>query len=219
MLATWWEELTHLKRPWCWERLKAGGEGDDREWDGCMASLTGWTWVCSSSGSWWWTGRPGMLQSMGLQIVGHHWVIELNWTAAKQQTAAYLYRRPPLVVLFLFKVQKGHSTINRGQTDPITRLPEASYDYFETKQECKTFVTLRLIIYPKTTRPRLYEVFLFPRGRGAVLEAVACSVLPPRPGENESNVSISSELCLYIFLFSFSGQRKPGFRQQRTPHR
>ena len=51
-LATWWEELTHLKRPWCcWERLKAGGEGDDRGWNGWMASATQWTWVCVNSGS------------------------------------------------------------------------------------------------------------------------------------------------------------------------
>ena len=57
------EELIHLKRPWCWERLKVGGEGNDRGWDGWMASLTQWLWV--DSGSWQWTGRPGVLQSMG----------------------------------------------------------------------------------------------------------------------------------------------------------
>ena len=55
-LATWCEELTHLKRTWCWERFKAGGEGDDRGWDGWMASLTLWTWVWVDSGSWWWPG-------------------------------------------------------------------------------------------------------------------------------------------------------------------
>ena len=60
-----------LERPWCWERLKTGGEGDDRRWDGWMALPTRWTWVWASSGSWWWTGNPGMLQSMGLQIVRH----------------------------------------------------------------------------------------------------------------------------------------------------
>ena len=65
-LATWCKELTHWKRPWCWERFKAGGEGD-RGWDGWMASLTWWTWVCASSSSWWWTGKPGMLLSMRLQ--------------------------------------------------------------------------------------------------------------------------------------------------------
>ena len=78
-LATWCKELIHWKRLWCWERLKAGGEGDDRGWDGWMASLTGWTWVWASSGSWWWTGKPGVLQSMGLQRVGHDWVTELSW--------------------------------------------------------------------------------------------------------------------------------------------
>ena len=68
------------KDPWCWEGLKAGGEGDDRRWDGWMASLTQWTWVWVNSGSWWWTGRPGMLQFMGSQKVGHDWTTELNWT-------------------------------------------------------------------------------------------------------------------------------------------
>ena len=69
-------KLTHLKRPWCWERLKAGGEGDDRGWDGWMASPTRWTWVWVGSGSWWWTGKPGVLQSMGLQRVRHDWMTE-----------------------------------------------------------------------------------------------------------------------------------------------
>ena len=77
-LATWCKELTYLKRPWCWERLKARGEGDDSGWDGWMESPTQWTWVCVNSGSWWWTGRPGVLQSMGLQRVGHDWVTELR---------------------------------------------------------------------------------------------------------------------------------------------
>ena len=77
-LATWFEELTHLKRPWCWERLKTGGEGDDRGWDVWMARPTQWIWVWVNSRSWWWTGKPGVLQSMGLQRVGHDWVIELN---------------------------------------------------------------------------------------------------------------------------------------------
>ena len=63
-----------------WEGLGAGGEGDDRGWDGWMASLTWWTWVWVNSGSWWWTGRPGVLQFMGSQRVGHDWATELNWT-------------------------------------------------------------------------------------------------------------------------------------------
>ena len=74
------EELTRWKRLWCWEGLGAGGDGDDRRWDGWMASLTRWMWVWVNSGSWWWTGRPGVLQFMGLQRIGHDWATELNWT-------------------------------------------------------------------------------------------------------------------------------------------
>ena len=73
------EELTHWKRPWCWEGLGAGGEGDDRGWDGWIASPTWWTWVWVDSGSWWWTGRPGVLWFMGSQKVRHDWATELNW--------------------------------------------------------------------------------------------------------------------------------------------
>ena len=78
-LATWFEELIDLKRLWCWEWLKAGGEADNRGWDDLMASPTQWTWVWARSGSWWWTGKPGVLQSMGLQRVGHDWATELKW--------------------------------------------------------------------------------------------------------------------------------------------
>ena len=70
----------YLRRPWCWERLKTGGEGDNRGWDGWMASPTQWRWVWVNSRSWWWTGTPGMLQSMGLQ--SWTWLsdwTELNW--------------------------------------------------------------------------------------------------------------------------------------------
>ena len=68
-----------LTKPWCWERLKARGEGDDRGWDGWMASPTQWRWVWVNSGHWWWTGRPGMLQAMGLQRVRRDSATELNW--------------------------------------------------------------------------------------------------------------------------------------------
>ena len=68
-----------FKRPWCWERLKAERERDYRGWDGWMASPIQWTWVWANSESWRWTGRPGMLQSMGAQRVRHDWVTELNW--------------------------------------------------------------------------------------------------------------------------------------------
>ena len=90
-LGTWCEELTHWKRPWCWERLKAGGEGDDREWDGWMASLTRWTWVWVNSGSWWWAGRPGVLRFMGSQRIGHDWETELNWTVYQQSYKCGLF--------------------------------------------------------------------------------------------------------------------------------
>ena len=79
----WLNDIQHH-----WERLKVGREGDNRGWDGWMASPTPWTWVWASSRSWWWTGRPGMLQSMGLQKIGHNWVTklditeQLNWTTS-----------------------------------------------------------------------------------------------------------------------------------------
>ena len=78
--ATWYKELTHLKRPWCWERLKVGKEGDDRGWDSWMAPPIWWIWIWGGSGNWWMTWRPGVLQSMGWQRVGHNWATELNWT-------------------------------------------------------------------------------------------------------------------------------------------
>ena len=78
-LATSCEELTHWKRPWCWEGLGAGGERDNRGWDGWMASPTQWAWVWVNSRTWRWTGRPGVLQFMGSQSVEHDWVTELNW--------------------------------------------------------------------------------------------------------------------------------------------
>ena len=80
-LVTCCKELTLWKRSWCWERLKAGGKRDNRGWDGWMASPTWWTLVWVISGSWWWTGKPGLPQSMGSEIVGYHWMTELNWTS------------------------------------------------------------------------------------------------------------------------------------------
>ena len=87
-LATWCEELTHWKRPWCWEGLGAGGEGDDRGWDDWMASLTRWTWAWVNSRSWWWTGRSGVLQFVGSQRVRHDWATELNWTDLNASVSA-----------------------------------------------------------------------------------------------------------------------------------
>ena len=75
-LATWCEELSHWKRPWRWERWKAGGEGADKGWDGWMAWPTWWTWAWASSMSWW-TRKPGVIQSRGLQRIGQNWMNEL----------------------------------------------------------------------------------------------------------------------------------------------
>ena len=90
-LATWCEELSHLKRPWCWERLRARGEGNDRGWDGWMALLTQRTWVCADSGSWWWTGRPGVLWFIGSQ--SRTWLsdwTELNWEPQDESCLGWL---------------------------------------------------------------------------------------------------------------------------------
>ena len=88
-LATWCEELTHLKRPWCWERLKAGGDGDDRGWDGWIASPTQWTWVWVNSKSWWWTRRPGVLQvTWGHKELGTN--EQLNWLKIQYLPAVVL---------------------------------------------------------------------------------------------------------------------------------
>ena len=105
-LVTWCKELARWKRPWCWERLKAGGEGDERGWDGWMASPTWWTWVWASFRSWWWTGKPGVLQSMESQRVGHDWATELNrplisyfleenWSVQLGGLSVPLWTRPP----------------------------------------------------------------------------------------------------------------------------
>ena len=78
-LATLCDELIHWKRSWCWERLKAGGEGDDRGWDGWMVSLTRWTWVWANSGSWWWTWR--YCSTWGCKELDT--TERLNWTEKK----------------------------------------------------------------------------------------------------------------------------------------
>ena len=84
--------MDSLERPWCLERLKTSGEGDDRGRDGWMASPTWWTWVGASSGKWWRTGRPGVLQSMGSPSVGHDWVTE-QWMRTAASTVAWRLER------------------------------------------------------------------------------------------------------------------------------
>ena len=79
------------KRLWCWEGLGARGEGDDRGWDGWMASLTRWMWVWVNSGSWWWTGRPGVLQFTGSKRVGHNWATKLSKDKVKMNVVVIRY--------------------------------------------------------------------------------------------------------------------------------
>ena len=103
-LGTWCEEVTHLKRPWCWERLRAGGEGDDRGWDGWMASPTQWTWVWVGSRNWYWTGRPDVLWFVGSQRVRHDWATELNWTEQSMKGLLSSHLCQHLLLLNLFCV-------------------------------------------------------------------------------------------------------------------
>ena len=99
-LATWFKELTHWKRP-CWEGLKAGGEGDDRGWHGWMASPTQQTWAWASPRRWW-TGKPGMLQSMGSQRVGHHWATEHHHHLHDNPILCPLLWESDIFVVFIF---------------------------------------------------------------------------------------------------------------------
>ena len=114
-LATWCEEPTHLKRPWCWETSKAGAEGDNRGWDGWMPSLTRWTWVWVNSGSWRWRGRPGVLQSMGWQsrtwlsdsselteLVISRWVLEKVWFSGLAVSLAGFTHKHSNSCMFIF---------------------------------------------------------------------------------------------------------------------
>ena len=93
-LATSCEELTHWNRLWCWEGLGTGGEGDDRGWDGWIASPTLWTWVWVNSGSWWWTGKPGVLWFMGSQRIGHDFSIIIDWTELNWGGSCLISARP-----------------------------------------------------------------------------------------------------------------------------
>ena len=97
-LATSCDELTHWKRLWCWEGFGAGGKGDNRGWNGWMASPTQQTWVWVNSGRWWWTGRPCVLWFMGSQRVRHDWATELNCLSMTTFLFSYF---PFLVFRFL----------------------------------------------------------------------------------------------------------------------
>ena len=117
------EELTHLKRPWCWQRVRVGGEGDDRGWDGWMALSTQWMWVWASSERWWRTGKPDMLQSMGFQRAGYNWAIEqqikaLNTIIFLMKSSCMLkYKNEQLLLCFTCSTQFFNVWLNRKQLD------------------------------------------------------------------------------------------------------
>ena len=98
ILASWFEELSHLKRPWCWERLRAGGEGDDKGWDGWMASPTQWTWIWVNSGSWlmdsevWHAAVHGVTKCQtGLSDWTEHWKLQCLQPALVNRKGLILY--------------------------------------------------------------------------------------------------------------------------------
>ena len=144
-LATWCKELTHWKRPWCWERLRTGGEGDDRGWDGRMASLTQWTWVWVDSSSWWCTQRPGMLWFMRSQsqtqpsywtelkrdppqTKGHIWkkgwknIFHANGDQKKARVAILISNKIDFEIKAMKRDKEGHYIMIKGsiQEDDIT---------------------------------------------------------------------------------------------------
>ena len=117
------------KDPDDWERLKVGRERDNKGWDGWMASLTQWTWIWVSSGSWQWTGKPGVLQSMGSQIVGHDWATELNWTEDYIFLKfLFLQTNAALEYTFTLKTKKVQSVI-------ISPPEKTNYIYIDRLQE------------------------------------------------------------------------------------
>ena len=124
-LATSCEELTHLKRPWCWERLKVGGEGDNRGGDGWMASLTRWAWVWVNSGSWWWTGRPGMLRFMGSWRVGQDWATEMKLNQKQREVKS---QASVLSCVQLFATPKtlAHQSIGFSRQEYLNGYPVPS---------------------------------------------------------------------------------------------
>ena len=111
------------RRPWCWDGLGTGAEGDNRGWDGWMASPTQWTWVWASSG--WWTGKPGLLQSMGSQRVWNNWATELNWrisTAFENLFPLLFSYLPAFLVTVLFLLFVSNRNANKGGWNVSRRL-------------------------------------------------------------------------------------------------
>ena len=150
-----------MKRLWCWEGLGAGGEGDNRGWDGWMASPTRWMWIWVNSGSWWWTGRPGVLQFMGLQRVWHDWATELNWAELMKDlylltllhTSLKFWLRRECWALFIHSFIIEHlpcircSLVCRGKVMSKANKFLASLISFSPEKECKLEFVYILIAF------------------------------------------------------------------------
>ena len=147
-MTTWCIELTHWKRHRCWERLKAGGERDHSGWDGWMASLSQWTWVWVSSRSWWRTGKPGVLQSMGLQRVRHNWVTEPN-EAIKSWSTNITQKVSRNCKNYRTVSESGANALN---FDHITQLGWESDQKGKLRQQAQHWVTCAK---PYNRKPRL----------------------------------------------------------------
>ena len=135
-LSTWYKELTHLQTLWCWERLRAGGEEDDREWDGWMASPTQWTCVWVDSGNWWWTGRPGVLRFMGSQRVRHTWETELNWTEQWETLFSWAPKSLKMVTAAM-KLKDGCS-LEGKLWQPRQRIRKQRYHFSDKVPYCQS---------------------------------------------------------------------------------
>ena len=129
------KRLTHWKRLWCWEGLGAGGEGDDSGWDGWMASLTRWMWVWVNSGSWCWTGRPGMLQFMESQRVGHDsmtalTVLILNLLFPFGYSNPHFYPQPRTSPWLLTHVSNIHQHLHISDQSQIPCIQNCMHAHF-----------------------------------------------------------------------------------------
>ena len=112
-------QRAHLKKPWSWEGSGAGGERDNRGWDAWMASPTRWTYVWVNSGSWWWTGRPGVLRFMGSQRVGHDWATVLNWTELNASWVVQMVKNLPVIPETPVQSQSQKDPLEKGNGYPL----------------------------------------------------------------------------------------------------
>ena len=137
ILATSCEELTHWKRLWCWEGLGARGEGDKREWDGCMASLSQWTWFSVNSGSWWWTRRPVCCFSCGHKESDT--TERLNWTEWKWCNSSWTISNPKR---WCYESAALNMTVNLENSAVATGLEKVSFHSNSKERQCQR--TLKL---------------------------------------------------------------------------